>query len=57
MDMTKFEHAEDPGFTAIAGELRRWIKELTLPSNALTPGAESSEEGKQIRKQNGTQCT
>ena len=27
--MTKFEHAGDPGFTAIAGELSRWIKDLT----------------------------
>ncbi|KAI9856827.1 MAG: hypothetical protein M1813_008764, partial [Trichoglossum hirsutum] len=28
MDMTKFEDRNDPGFTAIAGELRRWVKEL-----------------------------
>jgi len=28
MDMTKFEDLEDPGFVAVAGELRRWIKEL-----------------------------
>jgi hypothetical protein len=57
MDMTKFEHADDLGFKAIAGELRRWIKELTLPSNASTPGAERSEQGKQVRKQHSTQCT
>jgi len=31
MDMTKFEHEDEPGFIAIAGELRRWIKELTAP--------------------------
>ncbi|KAI9766297.1 MAG: hypothetical protein M1839_004928 [Geoglossum umbratile] len=28
MDMTKFEDRNDPGFKAIAGELRRWVKEL-----------------------------
>ncbi|RFU30301.1 hypothetical protein B7463_g6063, partial [Scytalidium lignicola] len=33
LDMTKFDSAEDPGFTAITGELRRWVKELGVPSN------------------------
>ncbi|KAF2011165.1 hypothetical protein BU24DRAFT_454648 [Aaosphaeria arxii CBS 175.79] len=28
MDMTKFEGTNDPGFIAVAGELRRWVKEL-----------------------------
>ena len=28
MDMTKFEDRNDPGFKAVAGELRRWVKEL-----------------------------
>jgi hypothetical protein len=28
MDMTKFEDGNDPGFKAVAGELRRWVKEL-----------------------------
>lgn len=28
MDMTKFEDVNDPGFIAVAGELRRWSKEL-----------------------------
>lgn len=32
--MTKFEREDDPGFTAIAGELRRWIKEMIPQSNA-----------------------
>ncbi|KAH6667983.1 hypothetical protein B0J14DRAFT_519380 [Halenospora varia] len=32
MDMTKFEHENEPGFTAISGELRRWVKELTISS-------------------------
>ena len=34
MDMTKFENGDDPGFTAVAGELRRWVKESIAPSNA-----------------------
>lgn len=34
MDMTKFEDVEDPGFIYIAGELRRWIKELINTKNA-----------------------
>lgn len=28
MDMTKFASIDDPGFTAVCGELRRWIKEV-----------------------------
>ncbi|KAJ4288699.1 hypothetical protein N0V88_007230 [Collariella sp. IMI 366227] len=28
MDMTKFASADDPGFQAVCGELRRWIKQL-----------------------------
>lgn len=28
MDMTRFEGLDDPGFIAVAGELRRWSKEL-----------------------------
>lgn len=27
MDMTKFVNFEDPGFVAVCGELRRWIRE------------------------------
>ncbi|MCJ1265678.1 hypothetical protein MMC22_005558 [Lobaria immixta] len=34
IDMTRFEREDDPGFTAIAGELRRWIKEMIPQSNA-----------------------
>jgi hypothetical protein len=28
MGMTKFASADDPGFQAVCGELRRWIKQL-----------------------------
>jgi hypothetical protein len=34
MDMTKFEREDDPGFTAVAGELHRWVKEPSAPSEA-----------------------
>jgi hypothetical protein len=27
MDMTKFEHEDDPGFVAVAAELRCWSEE------------------------------
>ena len=27
MDITKFEKEDDPGFKAVVGELRRWVKE------------------------------
>jgi hypothetical protein len=37
MDMTKFDSLEDPGFTAITGELRRWVKELGFPRNVDEP--------------------
>jgi hypothetical protein len=57
MDMTKFEHLDDPGFVAIAGELRRLVKELTVLNNVLAPGSERSELGKQVRQEHGTQCT
>ena len=33
MDMTKFEDVEDPGFIAVTGELRRWIKNIAQSSS------------------------
>jgi hypothetical protein len=29
--MARFEGADDPGFVAVAGELRRWARELAWP--------------------------
>jgi hypothetical protein len=57
MDMTKFENADEPGFVAITGELRRWIKEWKVPTNTSMPGAEGLEQGNQFRQQYRTQCT
>jgi len=37
MDMTKFDDANDPGFIAVAGELRRWSKELKAPTQNVAP--------------------
>jgi hypothetical protein len=40
MDMTKFASVDDPGFLAVCGELRRWIKQLgkaTAPDGNLLP--------------------
>ena len=39
MDMTRFEDGDDPGFKAVAGELRRWVKQLIAPSDAAMPEA------------------
>jgi hypothetical protein len=49
--MTKFEHLDDPGFIAVAGELRRWVKALDVPSNAAFPGVATSQQ-----QQQGAQC-
>lgn len=32
MDMTKFGALDDPGFVAVTGEVRRWIKALVVPA-------------------------
>ncbi|KAG9245258.1 hypothetical protein BJ878DRAFT_541478 [Calycina marina] len=36
MDMTKFNSVDDPGFIAVAGEIRRWTKELGRSSVTLS---------------------
>ena len=33
MDITKFEKEDDPGFKAVVGELRRWVKESVRSEN------------------------
>ena len=57
MDMTKFEHGDDPGFIAVVGELRRWIKELTVLSSASGPGATRPQQQQQAGQQHGARCT
>jgi hypothetical protein len=46
MNMTKFENVDDPGFKAVAGELRRWVKESIQPRNArsVSPRRSVNEE-------------
>jgi hypothetical protein len=53
MDMTKFENADDPGFKAVVGELRRWVKELARPENARVPQVESSHGDRTIEVAGG----
>ncbi|KAH8671817.1 TPR domain protein [Tricladium varicosporioides] len=55
MDITKFEHEDDPGFIAIAGELRRWIKGLTDPGNTSALRQDGSGQRSQSVQQHGTQ--
>ena len=51
--MTRFESEDDPGFIAITGELRRWIKEVTK----LAATQDRSEEPNQTDRAQTTQCT
>ncbi|KAF2475988.1 uncharacterized protein BDR25DRAFT_278738 [Lindgomyces ingoldianus] len=44
MDMTKFADEDDPGFVAVAGELRRWVKEVMAVGNTNLPVAPSIQE-------------
>jgi hypothetical protein len=44
MDMTKFEGMDDPGLISVAGELRRWARELVRPRIARAVD-ETSEQG------------
>ncbi len=55
MDMTRFEHGDDPGFTAIAGELRRWVKELVVSSNTGMPEAAALQQ-QQVGQQQYRLC-
>lgn len=52
MDMTKFGHIDDPGFVQITGELRRWIKEISITSE---PGAEILGPTRQVGQEHCTQ--
>ncbi|RFU24235.1 hypothetical protein B7463_g12105, partial [Scytalidium lignicola] len=42
--MTKFERGDDPGFTAVAGELRRWVKETITYSKTVVPDAVAAQK-------------
>jgi len=53
MDMTKFEDRSDPGFTAVAGELRRWIRELVALSDARAVAAATPQEEQEGQRQDG----
>ena len=48
MDMTKFASADDPGFQAVCGELRRWTKQLGKAAlrdgNLLPPRSGSASQ-------------
>jgi hypothetical protein len=56
MDMTRFKHGDDPGFIAVAGELRRWVKELSVPSNTAVPSKAALQQH-QVEQQQGPWCT
>ena len=54
MDMTKFEDTSDPGFTAVAGELRRWVRELVTPSDARAVAAATPQQEQEGQQQHGS---
>jgi hypothetical protein len=49
MGMTKFEDVEDPGFVAVTGELRRWIKNISRSENIRQPQLEGESLYRPIR--------
>lgn len=55
MDMTKFEQSDDPGFTAIAGELCQWVKELIVSSNTSMPEVAALQQ-QQVEQQQYRLC-
>lgn len=55
IDMTKFEDVEDPGFVAVTGELRRWIRDIArLGSRQPRLGGEGSQRGARGEENRGT---
>jgi hypothetical protein len=44
MDMTKFDSVDDPGFKAVVGELRRWVKEIAREGAGSSHGCSTREE-------------
>jgi hypothetical protein len=46
--MTKFEDVQDPGFVAVAGELRRWTKSLGRQQNSGPPQVRPESSGRRV---------
>jgi len=42
MNMTKFGALDDPGFIAVAGEIRRWVKALNATQGGLQHGSKTA---------------
>ncbi|KAI1170200.1 Alpha/Beta hydrolase protein [Nemania sp. FL0916] len=55
MDMTKFAAADDPGFIAVTGELRRWIKSLTAGAASGSADPATARASKQTDRLIATQ--
>ena len=56
IDMTKFENVDEPGFVAVAGELGRWCRELSLSGIGGGPAMGIGQQGQLVR-QGVPQCT
>ncbi len=55
MDMTKFATVDDPGFVAICGELRRWIKDIDAPGSPPLTSSSKIDGQPDAANQPGTQ--
>ncbi|KAK4119398.1 hypothetical protein N657DRAFT_650215 [Parathielavia appendiculata] len=55
MDMARFVSADDPGFTAVCGELRRWIKQIDTSERRHREPPASDHTGRSGDGQDG--CT
>ncbi|KAK4118485.1 hypothetical protein N657DRAFT_583555 [Parathielavia appendiculata] len=53
MDMARFVSANDPGFTAVCGELRRWIKEIDTSERRHREAPASDHTGRSGDGQDG----
>lgn len=54
IDMSKFATVGDPGFVAVCGELRRWIKQLR---STAAPGTSILLAGSDAFQSNAATCT
>ncbi len=55
--MARFESEDDPGFRAVTGELRRWIKHLTVVENPKTLNASITQPSQAKQQQDSSHCT
>lgn len=48
MEMSKFGSIEDPGFVAVCGELRRWIRALPVVGGADADAEQTEQRAQEL---------